>query len=745
MIASPVVLAWIQLFVALIAAGGAYLFFRRGLHVHFWPSVIVAWCYPLTGSYVFWQGFWLPSVMCWLPWMLTAVEATVRRPAGWGGPILALVSGVSLVSGAQDVAGQVLLASGIYAVGRLVPLLIFRSSQKRVTSWQVGYAAGAIGLAWTVGILTGAWTLLPLAEYMQAGSRSVARGKGAEERPPIGATEATTQVVLPDMYGSYGHHSCRIAKGCIQESSAGAYAGMLAALFFAPLAWTNRKLRPVCVLAAVLALVGLSWTLNVPVLVQILRLPGLNMLSHNRFVFVTAFAILVLAAVGMDALWKGSVPRSQWFLLPMALLGLLLAWCVFRRFELPEPVATRLGSIIQSGKPLAGITDMDGVIAVQRSYRQSYTIGAALAALGLAAWLWLWFRLAIPRWGCAALGSLLLGDLLWFGFGHVWQEDPALYYPRLTVLENLAAAEPGRIIGLECLPANLAATHALCDARGYDGVDPARWVELLKLAADPSSKNLSYAAIEWMTPKGVLLPSALVLHPILSMLNVRYTIARGSPKPGYHPLLHGDDYIVWENPAALPRAFVPARVETIVDAKERLRRLAADSFDPSATAFVEQPLELPGDCHGLATITEDIPQRVTIAADMKTPGLIVLSDRWDASWRAYLDGKQVPILCTNHAVRGVVAPAGRQVLQFRYEPATLFWGSVISGTAIVVWLAWVAVVARIHRNRGADEIDIFSTLEHEAVKPPVSRMKESRGRVAAVQQRGQSRMKKGTS
>ena len=95
LIASPVVLAWIQLLVAMIAGGGAYLFFRRVLNVGFWPSVIVAWCYPLTGSYVFWQGFWLPSVMCWLPWVLTAVDATVRRPAGWGGPMLATCSAVS--------------------------------------------------------------------------------------------------------------------------------------------------------------------------------------------------------------------------------------------------------------------------------------------------------------------------------------------------------------------------------------------------------------------------------------------------------------------------------------------------------------------------------------------------------------------------------------------------------------------------------------------------------------------------
>ena len=55
-------------------------------------------------------------------------------------------------------------------------------------------------------------------------------------------------------------------------------------------------------------MVGLSWSLDVPGMVQLLRLPGLNLMSHNRFVFVTAFAILILAAAGLNALWQGNIP-----------------------------------------------------------------------------------------------------------------------------------------------------------------------------------------------------------------------------------------------------------------------------------------------------------------------------------------------------------------------------------------------------------------------------------------------------
>jgi hypothetical protein len=219
------------------------------------------------------------------------------------------------------------------------------------------------------------------------------------------------------------------------------------------------------------------------------------------------------------------------------------------------------------------------------------------------------------------------------------------------------------------------------------------------------------------------------------MLNVRYVVTRGSPKPGYHPLLRGGDYIVWENPEALPRTFVPKRVDVTPDPKDQIRRLSRHDFAPGSTALVEQPVELPSECHGSATITGETPQRVMIAVDMKTPGLIVLADRWDPGWKAYLDGKQVPILCTNHAVRGVLAPVGRQELQFRYEPTTVLWGSVISLGAIVVWLAWVALVAWVQRYRDAVEIDVFSSLEEKATFPL-----DGTG-----QQRGRSRKRNGKS
>ena len=80
---SPVVLAWAQMLVAIVAGMGAYLFFRRILGVGFWPAAICAWCYPLTGFFIFWQGFPTPLAVGWLPCLLLAADAVVHGTSRW--------------------------------------------------------------------------------------------------------------------------------------------------------------------------------------------------------------------------------------------------------------------------------------------------------------------------------------------------------------------------------------------------------------------------------------------------------------------------------------------------------------------------------------------------------------------------------------------------------------------------------------------------------------------------------------
>jgi uncharacterized membrane protein YfhO len=77
---------------------------------------------------------------------------------------------------------------------------------------------------------------------------------------------------------------------------------------------------------------------------------------------------------------------------------------------------------------------------------------------------------------------------------------------------------------------------------------------------------------------------------------------------------------------------------------------------------------------------------------METPGLVVLADNWDRGWHAYWNGRPVPVLRANYAIRGVVVPAGNGTLEFIYQPASLILGLWLAGLAAIVLAGWLIAI-----------------------------------------------------
>ena len=261
---SPLTLAWIQALTAVVAGIGAYGFFRIALRLSFWPSAFIAWCVPLGAFFVLWQGFALIYDVALLPWMLLAVDRTVHDPRY--GTALAAITLLTLISGQIDVAGLVLLASGVYAVGVLAGSFRARDIASRVTALTAG---------WGLGFLLAAPYLLPLVEYTHTGSRLISRIGGLEERPPIGLP-ALPQMFDPNFLGSARRGSIYFGLDNHMESPATAYAGVLLTLVLAPLAWRSVRHRRRVMILAVLLLLAVSWDLALPGLVELWRTPWLR-------------------------------------------------------------------------------------------------------------------------------------------------------------------------------------------------------------------------------------------------------------------------------------------------------------------------------------------------------------------------------------------------------------------------------------------------------------------------------------
>lgn len=666
------VIAWTQLLKSLVAAIGMYLFLRRAVGVGFWPATVIAWCFPISGFMILWRGYPLSAVVAWFPWMLLAAEATIRRPRGSGGIGLALATAAALVSGHSALATQVLLAVLAYALWMLVAA---RFTREQTLRHSLG-AALSLAAAFVLGALLSAPQSLPTAEYLRSSYRVLQRTRGDLETPPRGLA-ALPQFVLPTIHGSERRGNIYLAPGFSNESAAAGYAGLLITLFLAPLGWYGPRHRRQMIFWSIAAVLAAAQVLNLPGLVELFGVFPFNTLRNNRFVFVTAFALLVMAAIGLDALWRGIERwRWSWSWLPVGAAAALALWCAWCVLDPPDAVAR----LRESGR--------------HAPFVRTYVIGCVLAGL---ACMWL---LAVARgaltdpWERVLVAALVVGEPLVMAYGVNPQCDPALDFPTLSILERLKSAPPGRTCGVLCLPASMNLIYGLDDIRGYDGADPTRYVELMDAyrAGHPQSPKSPVGAVSLVVPE----PS-----PLLDMLNLRYEIHRGAPATSSSVMLAADDHYVIERTSALPRAFVPQRVELVSDSRARLQRLAAPDFDPRRVAFVEVPLELPTAAAGHAEVVEQNCNQLALRYQMQTAGCLVWSDLWYPGWRAFDGDRELPILRVNHALRGVVLPAGRGEVRMRYEPASFARGLKLAATAAFVLALWGLLAEIARRQKSA--------------------------------------------
>ncbi len=235
----------------------------------------------------------------------------------------------------------------------------------------------------------------------------------------------------------------------------------------------------------------------------------------------------------------------------------------------------------------------------------------------------------------------------------------------------------------------------LYDIQGYNPQQLRRYTEFLT-ALNGRGQNYHFAD---------LLPTG-VASPLLNLLNVRYVLLDASLPPdrpdvvaltaGKREVFRTKHVIVYENPAALPHAWIVHDVRP-TEPNQVLPLLTGGTIDPRRTALIEGPAPAvaePADpSQESASVTRYEPEKITLAATATAPGLLVLSEVYADGWRAYVDGKRVDIVPTDHTLRGVPIPAGQHTVELRYEPPALRLGLFLSGVSTAAMLAVFAFAA----------------------------------------------------
>ena len=723
-------LAWLHL----VLAGGGCLLYLRALGRSSWAALIGALAFALSA----WitarlQSFPVVGAAVWLPWILWGLERGGRR----GLLVAALSVAASMFAGFPQVTIWVLSLSG--------GLELVRALRSRLRREPALPRFGRAVLALSLGLLLSAPQLLPTMHFLTTQS---ARGEQNLEQITHQALELPmlAHLVAPDYYATAGVPGYQpLGLGVIDQAltppalnraevalgigTLGLMLALLGLLFGR--GWVERCFAATLLLLLLLLLWPGALRLATSVF------PPLRLGNPKRVLLLCTLALSVLAASGVDLLRRRR-PRhavaGAAFALGLALVSTLLL------LKVPEAgteqaVRAWAGSLIdQFGVTDATVDAVLGLVPVAdfqsaaAAARRSASIALVFSLLAAVLMLSLWWRgRSRPAgWLGPLLGAFLAAELLLSAYPllralpvksvvaagststaldglrapELVQAIHAIHAIRANGASRTAASAPGgpppRIGRLFNQPSdlrpNFPGLFGLQDLQAYAPMLSLRMVELLD-AISPGM-SLSGSALG-----GFLDPSRLSL-PAVDLLGLNLLLSRQpETPPGFVAAGQvGSIRLLW-NTEALPRAWHVRRAERIDDSRERLRRITSPEFEPSALAFLEEPLPEIVSAHPLdpvgprpVRVQKYAPGDLELELGSGPAGLVVISESWHPGWRAWIDGRETGLQRADHALLGVwVEAGGPQRIHLQFRPTMHTLGMAVGALALVLLALWAAV------------------------------------------------------
>lgn len=166
---------------------------------------------------------------------------------------------------------------------------------------------------------------------------------------------------------------------------------------------------------------------------------------------------------------------------------------------------------------------------------------------------------------------------------------------------------------------------------------------------------------------------------VLNMLNTRYIITQKG---------------VQRNPEAFGNAWFVRQVEWVTTPNEEIESIA--DADLRSVAFIDTCWKCLIPRVPIMTQPANIeltryanPGNLFYESESAEDGLAVFSEIYYKTWKAYVDGKEVPVIRANYILRAIEIPAGKHQIEFRCVDELLLKTQIIS---IVASIAVVVVI-----------------------------------------------------
>jgi hypothetical protein len=161
---------------------------------------------------------------------------------------------------------------------------------------------------------------------------------------------------------------------------------------------------------------------------------------------------------------------------------------------------------------------------------------------------------------------------------------------------------------------------------------------------------------------------------IFNMLNVKYFIVGDSANNLYPQL----------NPSACGNAWFVPQVTLVENADAEIDSLS--NIDPKKTVFIDKRFanQLEGfipnvDTSASIKLKTYAPNKLIYESNTSSQQVAVFSEiYYEKGWNAYVDGVMQSHFRCNYVLRGMLVPAGKHTIEFKFEPSVIAIGEKIS-------------------------------------------------------------------
>lgn len=722
-------LPWVLVGHQLLTGLGFYLLCRSwGLRPV--SSSFAGYAWAFSGVMISMNNIYpLLYTVAWFPLVLWLAGRVYRRYVCHEWVALVAVYALHVLSGHLEIVyfGGIIL--GFY--------LLLGSGEQPESRWR---ASVRVGMALILGVAISALQLLPTFELLSQSTRQA--GTGAMESQFWSLHPGSLlSFVIPDVIGNlFSGSNLSIFLG---EKEFGrsllilsVYIGVSTAfLGVAALFLYRRQRQQVMVLfwvwvAVLTVLLALGHYL--PVYGWFHQwMPGFHFFRYPvKFAIFTSFALIAMAAYGLDGLLALEQPRRVWHGWVAGLV--LVSWAIgISLWFWQEP-------LLQSGWPTIEWAYGESIPAQFRPVLQSLLVHVGkqwsiAGALLLAVWLCLILYWYIPQRKNMACGVLLVLtslDLISSGLNTLWVTDPEFLTQPSPVVQQFKKLQLDQkpearfikskqkndipqafyqhyimtrphvghfMLSALLMKDNLSLRYRFQNAYAHS---PARTFRVDKMYAVYDS------ALESPYPE--------FRHLVETVLAARYIHNMQQPSapvsqyfrrhPKLYRLVEQQPQLfseIWENKTWQSRVHFKNQAFVVPDedsAFQTLMHAREYHFDPLKHVILQRdqayeqalkdvpPVAAPQKKFTAPQIVATSNNTVQLRFTTNHSGYLVLADQYYPGWQAWDNGKSVPILQANFMQRAIRVGPGNHEIRFAYQPRSFYLGLAISVLAVLVCL-----------------------------------------------------------